>query len=108
MENPNANAYVGGGMGVPQAQFPFFPNMNQNGTPQGYGQQQPQPQQQDQGLGMQNLLHQMNPNFFNQFAQHFPQGIPPMFQQGVQQPMAAHLAPEFEEEDYIAYLGVDP
>ncbi|XP_031095139.1 uncharacterized protein LOC115999429 [Ipomoea triloba] len=76
--------------------------------PQGYGQgQQQAPQQQGQGVGMQHLLNQMNPNFLKQFAQNFPQGVPPMFQQGVQQPIAAHLAPEFEEEDCIVYPGVD-
>ncbi|XP_031119033.1 uncharacterized protein LOC116022450 [Ipomoea triloba] len=98
------NPYFGGGMGMPQAQFPYF----QGGMAQGYGQDQQQaPQQQGQGVGMQHLLNQMYPNFLQQFAQNFPQGVPPMFQQGVQPPMAAHLAPEFEEEDCILYPGVD-
>ncbi|XP_031131724.1 uncharacterized protein LOC116033111 [Ipomoea triloba] len=52
---------------------------------------------------MQNLLYQMNPNMFNQFVQKFPQGVPLMFQQGGQPPMAAHLASEFDEEDCIVY-----
>ncbi|MEQ5253621.1 hypothetical protein, partial [Escherichia coli] len=56
--DPNPNVYVGGGFGAP------------------FMQQQPVYQQPGYGVGMRNLLHQMNPNLFQQFAQEVPQAEP--------------------------------
>ncbi|XP_031101856.1 uncharacterized protein LOC116005760 [Ipomoea triloba] len=88
MENPNLNPYLGGGLG-----FQFPPQL--------------------QGAGMQNFPHLLNPNFFTNPMfdpyQNFPQRAQPYFYQRAQnfQPMATHLAPQFEEEDCIAYPGIE-